>query len=410
MLSLRNCRVGVVGLGYVGLPLAIEFGKHFATIGFDIKRERISELRAGRDSTLEIDKNDFRAAKNLKFTFQAQDLKNCTVFVVTVPTPIDEYKRPDLTPLVGASEIVARVLKKGDVVIYESTVYPGCTEEICVPILERGSGLKFNESFFVGYSPERINPGDKEHKLTTIRKVTSGSSPAAAKFVDKLYASIITAGTYRASSIRVAEAAKVIENTQRDVNIALINELALIFKRLGIDTEEVLKAAGTKWNFLAFRPGLVGGHCIGVDPYYLTHKAQEIGHHSEMILAGRRMNDQMGLYVAGEVVKLLTEKRLPVKGARVLVMGLTFKENCSDIRNSRVVDVVRELERYGVKVDVFDPWVNARVAHGEYQVRMVRKPRERFYEAIILAVPHRAFREMGLQRIRRFNRRRGEDD
>src|ERR1019366_3915172 len=279
MLSLRNCRIGVVGLGYVGLPLAIEFGKHFVTIGFDIKRERISELRAGRDSTLEIDRNDFRAADKLQFTSQAQDLKNCTVFIVTVPTPIDEYKRPDLTPLVRASEIVARVLKKGDVVIYESTVYPGCTEEICVPILERGSRLKFNDDFFAGYSPERINPGDKEHRLTTIRKVTSGSSPEAAKFVDKLYASIISAGTYRASSIRVAEAAKVIENTQRDVNIALINELALIFNRLGIDTEEVLRAAGTKWNFLPFRPGLVGGHCIGVDPYYLTHKAQEIGYH-----------------------------------------------------------------------------------------------------------------------------------
>ncbi len=335
MLSLRNCRVGVVGLGYVGLPLAIEFGKHFVTIGFDIKRERIRELRAGRDSTREINKNDFHAAENLVFTFQVQDLKNCTVFVVTVPTPIDEYKRPDLTPLVRASEIVARVLKKGDVVIYESTVYPGCTEEICVPILERGSGLKFNRDFFAGYSPERINPGDKEHKLTTIRKVTSGSSPDAAKFVDKLYAAIITAGTYRASSIRVAEAAKVIENTQRDVNIALINELALIFKRLGIDTEEVLRAAGTKWNFLPFRPGLVGGHCIGVDPYYLTHKAQEIGYHPEMILAGRRLNDNMGLYVAVEVVKLMTARRIHIKGARVLVLGLTFKENCPDIRNSK---------------------------------------------------------------------------
>ena len=405
MLSLRNCRVGVVGLGYVGLPLAIEFGKHFATVGFDIKRERISELRAGRDSTLEIDKNDFRAAENLKFTFQAKDLKNCTVFVVTVPTPIDEYKRPDLTPLIGASEIVATVLKKGDVVIYESTVYPGCTEEICVPILERGSGLKFNENFFVGYSPERINPGDKEHKLTTIRKVTSGSSPDAAKFVDKLYASIITAGTYRASSIRVAEAAKVIENTQRDVNIALINELALIFKRLGIDTEEVLRAAGTKWNFLPFRPGLVGGHCIGVDPYYLTHKAQEIGYHPEMILAGRRLNDTMGLYVAVEVVKLMAARRIHIKGARVLVLGLTFKENFPDIRNFKVVDLIRELEKYGALVQVYDPWVKPAVAQHEYGIKSVRSPRRGTYDAAIVAVGHNEFKAMGAAAIRQLCRR-----
>jgi UDP-N-acetyl-D-galactosamine dehydrogenase len=405
MLSLRNCRIGVVGLGYVGLPLAIEFGKHFVTIGFDIKRERISELRAGRDSTLEIDKNDFRAAKNLKFTFQAQDLKNCTVFVVTVPTPIDEYKRPDLTPLVCASEIVAAVLKKGDVVIYESTVYPGCTEEICVPILERGSGLKFNRDFFAGYSPERINPGDKEHKLTTIRKVTSGSSLDAAKFVDKLYASIITAGTYRASSIRVAEAAKVIENTQRDVNIALINELALIFKRLGIDTEEVLRAAGTKWNFLPFRPGLVGGHCIGVDPYYLTHKAQEIGYHPEMILAGRRLNDSMGLYVAVEVVRLITARRIHIKGARVLVLGLTFKENCPDIRNSKVVDLIRELEKYGALVHVHDPWVKPAVARREYGIKSIRTLRRGTYDAAILAVGHNEFKAMGAAAIRQLCRR-----
>jgi UDP-N-acetyl-D-galactosamine dehydrogenase len=405
MLSLRNSRIGVVGLGYVGLPLAIEFGKHFATIGFDIKRERISELRAGRDSTLEIDKNDFRAADNLQFTFQAQDLKNCTVFVVTVPTPIDGYKRPDLTPLVHASELVARVLKKGDIVIYESTVYPGCTEEVCVPILERGSGLKFNEDFFAGYSPERINPGDKEHKLTTIRKVTSGSSPDAAKFVDKLYASIITAGTYRASSIRVAEAAKVIENTQRDVNIALINELALIFKRLGIDTEEVLRAAGTKWNFLPFRPGLVGGHCIGVDPYYLTHKAQEIGYHPEMILAGRRLNDNMGLYVAVEVVKLMTARRIHIKGARVLVLGLTFKENCPDIRNSKVVDLIRELEKYGAHVQVYDPWVKPAAARHEYGIKSIRTLRRGTYDAAILAVGHNEFKAMGAAAIRQLCRR-----
>jgi UDP-N-acetyl-D-galactosamine dehydrogenase len=400
-------RLGVIGLGYVGLPLAVELGKHYETVGFDISGARVAELKRGRDGTLEMTTEELRAAKHLSFTTAINALKRCNFYIVTVPTPIDQYKQPNLAPLISASETVGRVLSRGDIVSYESTVYPGCTEEICCPILERVSGLKLNRDFCVGYSPERINPGDKEHRLTNICKITSGSTPAAAIVIDRLYASIVRAGTYRASSIRVAEAAKVIENTQRDVNIALINELALLFHRLGIDTEEVLKAAGTKWNFLAFRPGLVGGHCIGVDPYYLTHKAQEIGHHSEMILAGRRMNDQMGLYVAGEVVKLLTEKRLPVKGARVLVMGLTFKENCSDIRNSRVVDVVRELERYGVKVDVFDPWVNARVAHGEYQVRMVRKPRERFYEAIILAVPHRAFREMGLQRIRRFNRRRG---
>ena len=405
MLSLRNCRIGVVGLGYVGLPLAIEFGKHFVTIGFDIKRERISELRAGRDSTLEIDRNDFRAADKLQFTSQAQDLKNCTVFIVTVPTPIDEYKRPDLTPLVRASEIVARVLKKGDVVIYESTVYPGCTEEICVPILERGSRLKFNDDFFAGYSPERINPGDKEHRLTTIRKVTSGSSPEAAKFVDKLYASIISAGTYRASSIRVAEAAKVIENTQRDVNIALINELALIFNRLGIDTEEVLRAAGTKWNFLPFRPGLVGGHCIGVDPYYLTHKAQEIGYHPEMILAGRRLNDTMGLYVAVEVVKLMTARRIHIKGARILVLGLTFKENCPDIRNSKVVDLIRELEKYGALVHVYDPWVKPAVARHEYGIKSIRTLRRGTYDAAILAVGHNEFKAMGAAAIRQLCRR-----
>lgn len=405
MLSLRNCRIGVVGLGYVGLPLAIEFGKHFVTVGFDIKRERIRELRAGRDSTLEIDRKDFRAADKLQFTFEAQDLKNCTVFVVTVPTPIDEYKRPDLTPLVRASEIVARVLKKGDVVVYESTVYPGCTEEICVPILERGSRLRFNKDFFAGYSPERINPGDKEHRLTTIRKVTSGSNAEAAKFVDKLYASIISAGTYRASSIRVAEAAKVIENTQRDVNIALINELALIFNRLGIDTEEVLRAAGTKWNFLPFRPGLVGGHCIGVDPYYLTHKAQEIGYHPEMILAGRRLNDNMGLYVAVEVVKLMTARRIHIKGARVLVLGLTFKENCPDIRNSKVVDLIRELEKYGALVHVHDPWVKPAIARHEYGIKSIRTLRRGTYDAAILAVGHNQFKAMGAAAIRQLCRR-----
>src|ERR1022692_4557975 len=403
--NLQTCRVGIIGLGYVGLPLALEFSKHFDTVGFDVKPKRIRELKAGRDSTREASPQELRSASRLKFTTRLQDLKPCGVMVVTVPTPIDEFKRPELTPLIRASEIVARVLKKGDVVIYESTVYPGCTEEICVPILERGSGLKFNEDFFAGYSPERINPGDKEHKLTTIRKVTSGSSPNAAKFVDKLYASIITAGTYRASSIRVAEAAKVIENTQRDVIIALINQLALIFKRLGIDTEEVLRAAGTKWNFLPFRPGLVGGHCIGVDPYYLTHKAQEIGYHPEMILAGRRLNDTMGLYVTVEVVKLMAARRIHIKGARVLVLGLTFKENCPDIRNSKVVDLIRELEKYGALVQVYDPWVKPAVARHEYGIKSVRSLQRGAYDAAIVAVGHNEFKAMGAPAIRRLCRR-----
>src|SRR5712671_2859005 len=345
MLNLRNCRIGVVGLGYVGLPLAVEFGKHFETLGFDVNPKRIAQLRAGRDLTLEVTGAELKSARQLRFTTELEDLKRCRVFIVTVPTPIDGYKRPDLVPLERASESIGKVLRKGAVVIYESTVYPGCTEEVCVPILERESHLSFNRDFYVGYSPERINPGDKEHRLTTIRKVTSGSTPEVADFVDKLYGSIVKAGTHRASSIKVAEAAKVIENTQRDINIALINELALIFNRLGIDTEEVLNAAGSKWNFLPFRPGLVGGHCIGVDPYYLTHKAQEIGYHPEMILAGRRLNDNMALYVAGEIARLMNRKRIHLNGARALVLGVTFKENCPDIRNSKVVDVVRELQK-----------------------------------------------------------------
>jgi UDP-N-acetyl-D-galactosamine dehydrogenase len=389
----------------VGLPLAVEFGRHFDTVGFDIRAARIKELQSGRDSTLETTRNELKAAKRLRYASELQDLKRCRVFIVTVPTPIDDYKRPDLTPLVRASESVGEVLKKGDVVIYESTVYPGCTEEVCVPILERVSGLKFNKDFHAGYSPERINPGDKEHRLTTIRKVTSGSTPEVAEFVDKLYASIVRAGTHRASSIRVAEAAKVIENTQRDVNIALINELALIFNRLGIDTEEVLQAAGSKWNFLPFRPGLVGGHCIGVDPYYLTHKAQEVGYHPEMILAGRRLNDNMGSYVAGQIVKLMIDRRIPVKDARVLVMGLTFKENCPDLRNSKVVDVVRELQKYGAKVDCHDPWVDAREARHEYGIRPVRELKRNTYDAIVMAVAHRQFREQGTAAIRRLGRR-----
>jgi UDP-N-acetyl-D-galactosamine dehydrogenase len=400
MLNLRRCRIGVVGLGYVGLPLAVEFGRHFDTVGFDIKADRIKELQAGRDSTLETTRTELKAAKRLSYTSELRDLKRCRVYIVTVPTPIDEYKRPDLTPLVRASETVGKVLKKGDVVVYESTVYPGCTEEVCVPILERVSGLKFNKDFYAGYSPERINPGDKEHRLPTIRKITSGSTPEAADFVNKLYSSIIRAGTHKASSIRVAEAAKVIENTQRDVNIALINELALIFNRLGIDTEDVLVAAGTKWNFLPFRPGLVGGHCIGVDPYYLTHKAQEIGYHPEMILAGRRLNDNMGIYVASEVIRLMTGRRIHVKGARVLVLGLAFKENCPDLRNSKVVDVIRELEKYGIRVDVYDPWVDRRAAKHEYGIRPVRELRKRTYDAAVLAVSHKVFRELGATAVR----------
>lgn len=401
MLNLRSCRIGVVGLGYVGLPLAVEFGKQFHTVGFDVKADRIAELKAGRDSTLEVNKAELRAARHLSFTARLADLKRCRVFIVTVPTPIDNYKRPDLTPLVRASESVGKVLKKGDVVVYESTVYPGCTEEICVPILERESGLAFNKDFFAGYSPERINPGDKEHRLPAIRKITSGSTPEVAEFVDRLYRTIITAGTHKASSLKVAEAAKVIENTQRDVNIALINELALIFNRLGIDTEEVLNAAGTKWNFLPFRPGLVGGHCIGVDPYYLTHKAQEIGYNPEMILAGRRLNDNMAIYVAGEIVKLMTRKRIHVKGARVLMLGATFKENCPDIRNSKVFDVVRELEKYGAQVEMHDPWADGAECKHEYGRKLVRKLAARRYDATVLAVAHNEFRALGVHGVRK---------
>ena len=404
-LSLRKCRVGVIGLGYVGLPLAVEFGKHFETVGFDVRPERVAELERGKDSTLEVSRADLKAAQRLTYSTALADLKRCDVFVVTVPTPIDQYKRPDLTPLVRASETVGQVLRKGAVVVYESTVYPGCTEEVCVPILERVSGLRFNKDFFAGYSPERINPGDKEHRLATIKKVTSGSTPEVATFVDALYRSIVVVGTHKASSIRVAEAAKVIENTQRDVNIALINELALIFNRLGIDTQEVLDAAGSKWNFLPFRPGLVGGHCIGVDPYYLTHKAQEIGYHPEMILAGRRINDNMGLYVAAEILKLMTSKKIHAKDARVLVLGLTFKENCPDLRNSKVVDVIRELEKFGAKVDVHDPWVAGGEARHEYGIRPIRHLKARHYDAVILAVAHREFKEMGVAKIRRLAKR-----
>jgi UDP-N-acetyl-D-galactosamine dehydrogenase len=405
-LSLRSCRIGVLGLGYVGLPLAVEFGKHYETTGFDINPERVAELKRRKDRTLEVDAKELRAAKRLRFTSELKDLKLCRVYIVTVPTPIDADKRPDLTPLERASESVGKVLKRGDIVIYESTVYPGCTEEICVPILERHSKLKFNRDFYAGYSPERINPGDREHRLPTIRKVTSGSTPDAAAFVDKLYGSIVTAGTHPASSIRVAEAAKVIENTQRDVNIALINELAMIFNRLDIDTQEVLEAAGSKWNFLPFRPGLVGGHCIGVDPYYLTHKAQQIGYHPEMILAGRRINDNMALYVAGEVVRLMTAKRIHVKSSRILVMGLAFKENTPDLRNSKVADLVAELKENGAKVDVWDPWVSSREAAAEYGIRLVKKPAKASYDAIVLAVGHREFVAMRFADIRRLAKRK----
>jgi UDP-N-acetyl-D-glucosamine/UDP-N-acetyl-D-galactosamine dehydrogenase len=403
--SLRNCNIGVIGLGYVGLPLAVEFGKHFKTVGFDINTARVVELRSGRDSTREVEPAELKAATLLAYSTNLEDLRPCRVYIVAVPTPIDKYNRPDLRPIEGASKLIGQVLKPGDVVVFESTVYPGCTEEVAVPILARVSGLQYNRDFFAGYSPERINPGDTQHRLTTIKKITSGSTPAVADFVDSLYASIVKAGTHKATSIRVAEAAKVIENTQRDVNIALINELALIFNRLGIDTEEVLEAAGTKWNFLPFRPGLVGGHCIGVDPYYLTHKAQEIGYHPEMILAGRRINDNMAIYVAERVAQLMIKKRLHVMGSRILIMGLTFKENCPDIRNSKVADVVRELQKYGAQVDVYDPWVDANKAEHEYSLRPIRRPKPKHYDAIVMAVAHKEFREMGIENVRSFAKR-----
>lgn len=400
MLIENKTNIAIIGLGYVGLPLAVEFGKHYATLGFDINKVRIAELNCGEDHTLEVSSEELRAASNLRYGCELNDLRSANVFIVTVPTPIDEHRQPDLAPLVKASETIGEVIKAGDVVIYESTVYPGATEEDCIPVIERVSGLKYNVDFFAGYSPERINPGDKEHRVTTIKKVTSGSTPEIAEFVDSLYRSIITAGTYKASSIRVAEAAKVIENTQRDLNIALINELAVIFNRLGIDTEEVLLAAGTKWNFLPFRPGLVGGHCIGVDPYYLTHKAQAVGYHPEVILAGRRINDSMGRYVVSELVKAMVKRRIQVSGAKVLVMGLTFKENCPDIRNTKVVDILAELKEYGVTADVFDPWVDASEAQHEYNITPIMAPQPHSYDAVILAVGHKQFRDMGAGGIR----------
>jgi len=401
-MSLEMQKIAVIGLGYVGLPLAIEFGKIRPVIGFDINQSRIDALREGRDDTLEASEGELREASHLSFTTNPADLAEAQIYIVTVPTPIDAHKRPDLTPLIKASETLGKVLKRGDIVIYESTVYPGATEEDCVPVLERISGLTFNEDFFAGYSPERINPGDKTHRLPDIRKVTSGSTPDIAEKVDQLYASIITAGTYKAESIRVAEAAKVIENTQRDLNIALVNELAIIFNKMEIDTEAVLKAAGTKWNFLPFRPGLVGGHCIGVDPYYLTHKAEAVGYHPQVILAGRRINDGMGAYVAGQLVKAMLKRRIQVNGARVLVLGLTFKENCPDLRNTHVVDVVAELRDYGVQVDVHDPWVHAADAKHEYGLDLIAEPEDVTYDGVILAVAHDRYRDAGATALRRY--------
>jgi UDP-N-acetyl-D-galactosamine dehydrogenase len=402
-MDLKDKTLAIIGLGYVGLPLAVEFGKQRPVIGFDINPKRVADLKAGDDHTLECSPSELKTATRLRYSCAVQDLQEAQVFIVTVPTPVDQANRPDMTPLVKASETVGKVLKKGDVVIYESTVYPGATEEVCVPILEKVSGLKFNQDFSCGYSPERINPGDKEHRLPSIRKVTSGSTPEAADAVNALYAQIITAGTHKASSIRVAEAAKVIENTQRDVNIALMNELSLIFHRLGIDTMEVLQAAGTKWNFLPFRPGLVGGHCIGIDPYYLTHKAQEVGYHPEVILAGRRINDNMARHVADETVKLMLRKGLPVLGSKVLVLGLTFKENCPDVRNTKVVDIVRTLQGYNTQVDVYDPWIRVEDAEHEYGLKCLRDvPDHGGYSAVILAVGHRQFIELGEKGIKAF--------
>ena len=400
-----DIRIAIIGLGYVGLPLAVEFGKKYPVTGFDIKQGRIDELKAGRDSTREVEPAELAEATQLSFTADPEQLRSCSIFIVTVPTPVDSAQRPDLTPLIKASETVGKVMPKGAIVIYESTVYPGATEEVCVPLLEKHSGLSFNRDFFAGYSPERINPGDKQHRLPTIKKVTSGSTPETADFVDTLYRSIITAGTHKASSIKVAEAAKVIENTQRDLNIALMNELALIFHRLGIDTLEVLEAAGSKWNFLPFRPGLVGGHCIGVDPYYLTHKAQEIGYHPEVILAGRRINDSMAGYVADEVVKLMTRRKMQVVDSRILVLGLTFKEGCPDVRNTKVIDIVRELTGYHARVDIYDPWIDVAEAEHEYKVApLTAKPQANTYDAIILAVAHPEFLQMGAAGIHAFGK------
>lgn len=400
MLQLSNLKIAVIGLGYVGLPLAVEFGKKLPVLGFDIHTKRIEELKGGEDHTLEVSTEELAQATHLSYSAQLEDLKDCNFFIVTVPTPIDDYKQPDLTPLIKASTSIGKVLKKGDIVVYESTVYPGATEEACIPVLERVSGLKFNVDFYAGYSPERINPGDKLHRVTNILKITSGSTPEVADFVDQVYNLVIEAGTHKAPSIKVAEAAKVIENTQRDVNIALINELAVIFNKMGIDTEEVLKAAGTKWNFLPFRPGLVGGHCIGVDPYYLTHKAQSIGYHPEIILAGRRLNDSMGAYVVTQLVKKMIKQKIQVEGAKVLLLGLSFKENCPDIRNTKVVDIIKELQEYNIAVDVYDPWISSEEAQHEYGITPATTVSDVYYDAMILAVAHDQFKQMGEVGIR----------
>lgn len=404
MLTLNDIKIAVIGLGYVGLPLAVEFGKHRPVVGFDINTQRIDELKSGTDHTLEVSDDELKQAAQLSFSSDLADLKDCNFFIVTVPTPIDDFKQPDLTPLIKASQALGSILKQDDIVVYESTVYPGATEEVCVPELEKASHLKFNTDFYVGYSPERINPGDKEHRVTNILKVTAGSTPEIANLVDDVYNLVITAGTHKAASIKVAEAAKVIENTQRDVNIALINELAVIFNKMGIDTEAVLKAAGTKWNFLPFRPGLVGGHCIGVDPYYLTHKAQAIGYNPEIILAGRRLNDGMGEYVATQLVKTMIKKRIQVEGAKVLVLGFSFKENCPDVRNTKVIDIIKELRDYNIDVDVYDPWIDASEAEHEYQIMPINAPKSNYYDGVILAVAHQQFVDMGTDTIRDFGK------
>ena len=404
-MKLENLKIAVIGLGYVGLPLAVEFGKKFSTVGFDINRKRIDELRSGNDFTLEVNSEDLGKATHLSYTTEIEGIKDCNFYIVTVPTPIDDNNAPDLKPLESASQSVGKVIQKGDIVVYESTVYPGATEEVCIPIIEKVSGLKFNQDFFAGYSPERINPGDKVNTLTKITKITSGSTPEIADVVDKVYSSIIAAGTYRASSIKVAEAAKVIENTQRDLNIAVINEFAKIFNILDIDTQSVLDAAGSKWNFLKFKPGLVGGHCIGVDPYYLTYKAQAIGYHPEIILAGRRLNDNMASYVATNLVKAMIQKDIKIKDANILVLGLTFKENCPDIRNTKVVDIVKELKDYEANVEVYDPWINVIESQHEYGITPVSELVEQKYDAIILAVAHNQFKELGADNIRKLGKK-----
>ncbi len=398
-MTLQEARLAIIGLGYVGLPLAVEFGKKNKVLGFDINKARIKELESGTDNTLETSAEELKEAIHLSFTTDIDKLKDCNVFIITVPTPIDKNKNPDLTPLIKASEMLGKIISKNSIIIYESTVYPGATEEVCIPVIEKESGLKFNQDFYAGYSPERINPGDKEHRVTTILKVTSGSTPEIAEFVDDLYKSIITAGTHKASSIKVAEASKVIENVQRDVNIALINEFAMIFSRLGIDTEEVLKASGTKWNFLPFRPGLVGGHCIGIDPYYLTHKAQELGYNPEIIQASRRLNDGMGEYVVAQALKLMLKKRIHISDAKVLILGLAFKENCPDLRNTRIVDIVEELQEFGANVDIYDPWVDKDEAMTEYDLELLDSPDDNTYDCILVAVAHDEFKEMGADKI-----------